>query len=244
MRVREIMTTDIVSIAPTASIAEALDVMTKNRVSGLPVVDAAGNLVGIVSEADFLRRLELGTGRSRASWLTQFLLPGRAAHVYARAHARRVDEVMNSDVVTIDSEATLTEAVALMQRKRVKRLPVIAGGRLVGIVTRADFVRVLAKFIHPKGQEGAVSDDEIKHRIRAEMRAEPWAPVASVEVTVENGVVSLHGILTDERERTALHALAESVEGVVAVEDHVALIEPLSGVTISSPDEAETTSAV
>ncbi len=237
MRVRDIMTTEVVSIAPDASIAEALDVLTKRRLSGLPVVDAAGNLVGIVSEADFLHRLELGTGKSNAGWLTQFLLPGRAAEVYARAHARRVDEVMRASVVTIEAEATLSEAVALMQRERVKRLPVVgSGGALVGILTRADFVRTLAKFVRRKQRDDPISDDEIKQRLGAEMQAQPWAPVATVEVTVENGVVALRGILMDERERPALRALAEGVEGVIAVEDHMTCVEPYSGATVSLPD--------
>jgi CBS-domain-containing membrane protein len=221
MRVQDIMTTDVVSIAPDASIADALDLMTNSRVSGLPVVDAARHLVGIVSEADFLRRLELGTAGPSASWLTQFLLPGRAAEVFTRARAYRVDEVMRVNVVTIDEEATLAEAVALMERESVKRLPVIADGKLAGILTRADFVRALAKLARRKYPVNAISDDEIRHRVRAEMRAQPWGPVATVDVAVKDGVVSLRGILTDERVRTAMHALTEGVYGVAAIEDHM-----------------------
>jgi CBS domain-containing protein len=222
MRVQDIMTTDVVSIAPDASIADALDLMTNSRVSGLPVVDAARHLVGIVSEADFLRRLELGTAGPSASWLTQFLLPGRAAEVFTRARAYRVDEVMRVNVVTIDEEATLAEAVALMERESVKRLPVIAD----------DFVRALAKLARRKYPVNAISDDEIRHRVRAEMRAQPWGPVATVDVAVKDGVVSLRGILTDERVRTAMHALTEGVYGVAAIEDHMTCVEPLSGVAV------------
>ena len=237
MRVRDVMTEKIVSIAPDASVAEALDVMTNSHLSGLPVIDAAGNLVEIVSEADFLRRFELGTGKSYSGWLTQLMLPGRAAEVYARAHAKTVEEVMSANVVTIEEDATLGEAVALMEGKRVKRLPVVAGNKLIGMVTRADFVRALARFVRRAPDGAAISDDEIRQRIRAEMRAQAWAPVATVDVTVENGVVKLHGVLTDERERKALRALAEGVSGVKSVEDHMVWAEAFSGLVMPSPED-------
>ncbi|MBV8473084.1 MAG: CBS domain-containing protein [Hyphomicrobiales bacterium] len=235
MRVKDIMTKGVASVSPRASVAEALDVMIRSRLSGLAVVDDAGALVGVVSEADFLRRSELGTG---THWLGALFSPGRAAEVYARAHARRVDEIMSTDVATIDETARLDEAVAMMEKRRVKRLPVLREGKVVGMLTRADFVRVLAQLLRQPYEQTVLPDDEIKRRIRAEMRAHFWAPTASVDVDVKEGVVSLHGVLTDERERNAMHALVENVEGVRLVHDHMVWVEPISGMVMTSPGEA------
>ncbi|HLH48617.1 MAG TPA: CBS domain-containing protein, partial [Roseiarcus sp.] len=201
MRVKDVMTKSVVSVSPKASVAEALDTMTRSHISGLPVIDDTGSLVGIVSEADFLRRCELGTEQPGSHWLASIFLPGRAANIYARAHARRVEEIMSTDIATIDKTGGLDEAVAIMERRRVKRLPVLSEGKLVGMLTRADFVRALALFLREPYDQALVSDGEIKQRIQEEMQAQLWAPTASVEIIVKDGVVSLHGVMTDERER-------------------------------------------
>ena len=146
MLVKDIMTRTIVSVAPDATVAEALDLMSRSHISGLPVVDAAGSLVGIVSEADFLRRWEIGTHGSSAGWLKALLAPGSAAQTYAKTHARHVAEMITRDVVSIDESAGLAEAVALMEKRRVKRLLVTRDGDLTGILSRADFIRALALF--------------------------------------------------------------------------------------------------
>jgi CBS domain-containing protein len=238
MRVKDVMTKNVTSVTPQASVAEALDVMTRSRISGLPVVDETGALVGIVSEADFLRRSELGTEKLHAHWLGSIFMPGRAADIYARAHAKHVDQIMTTDVATIDENADLGEAVALMEQRRVKRLPVVADGKVVGMIARADFVRALALFVRQSYDEALVSDAEIKRRIEMEMEAQPWAPVASIDVVVKDGVVNLNGVITDERERNALHALVENVEGVRQVHDHMAWAEPLSGIVTPAPEDA------
>lgn len=229
MRVKDVMTKNVVSIAPEASVAEALDIMTRSHLSGLPVVDGAGRLVGVLSEADFLRRFELGSEKPSPNWFESLFLPGRTAAVYARAHARHVEEIMSTDVITVEENANLGEAAALMEAKHVKRLPVVADGDLVGMVTRADFVRVLAESLRKPREQAVVSDEEIKQRIEAEMRAQVWAPIATIDVTVNDGVVGLHGVLTDERERTALHALVENIDGVRSVEDNIVWADGFSG---------------
>jgi CBS domain-containing protein len=237
MRVRDVMIKTVIGVSPQATVAEALDIMSRERVSGLPVLEG-GSLVGIVSEADFLRRAELGTEKPAGHWLASIFLPGRAAEIYARAHARRVNEIMSVDVATIGENASLGDAVALMEKRRVKRLPVVAGGKVVGMITRADFIHALALFVRQPYDEELVSDAEIKRRIEAELRAQAWAPAASVDVVVKDGVVSLHGVLTDERERNALHALVENVEGVRGLHDHIVWAEPLSGMVTPSPEDS------
>lgn len=219
MRVKDVMTKTVIGVLPQATVADALDIMMRSRVSGLPVIDETESLVGIISEADFLHRSELDTAH-HAPWVESIFLPGRAAEIHARAHARRVNEIMSARVATIDENASLGEAVALMENRHVKRLPVVGGGKVVGMITRADFVRALTLFLRQRN-DVAFSDGEIKRRIEGEMQA-----VANVDIAVENGVVSLQGTLSDERERKAIHALVESVEGVRVIHDHILWTEP------------------
>lgn len=237
MRVKDVMTRNVVSVSPQASVAEALDTMTRSHLSGLPVIDEAGSLVGVVSEADFMRRSELGTEKPGSHWLGSIFLPGRAAEIYARAHARRVEEIMSRDVATIDATDSLDEAVTVMERRRVKRLPVLSEGKVVGMLTRADFVHALALFLREPYDQALISDGEIKQRVLAEMQAQLWAPTASVDIVVKDGIVTLNGVLTDERERNAIHALVENVEGVRMVHDHMVWAEPFSGMVTPSPED-------
>jgi CBS domain-containing protein len=125
MRVKDVMKTKVVSVSPQTTVAEALDTMVRSHLSGLPVIDESGSLVGIVSEADFLRRSELATQKPESPWFQAILLPGRAAEIYARAHGRLVSEIMIGDVVIVGENASLADAVALMEKRRVKRLPVV-----------------------------------------------------------------------------------------------------------------------
>ena len=239
MRVKDVMTRKVVSVLPRASVAEALDLMVRSHVSGLPVIDETASLVGMVSEGDFLRRSELGTEQPKLHWLKDLLLPGRAAKAYARTHGRHVDEIMSRDVATIEEDLRLEEAVALMERRHVKRLPVLTNDRVVGIITRADFVRELIEFVRESYDEPLTSDAEIKERIQAELHAQQWAPVASINILVKDGVVNLHGVLTDERERDAIRVIAENVGGVRQVHDHVIWVEGYSGTTLPSPEDRE-----
>jgi|SRR5579872_90073 CBS domain-containing protein len=238
MRVKDVMTRNVVSVSPQMSVAEALDTMTRSHLSGLPVIDQAGSLVGVISEADFMRRSELGTEKPGSHWLGQIFLPGRAAEIYARAHARRVDEIMSTDVETIEETAGLSEAVAVMEKRRIKRLPVLSAGKVVGMLTRADFVRALALFLREPYDQSLITDSEINRRIRAGMQDNLWAPTASVDISVKDGVVSIYGVITDERERNAIHALIENVEGVRTVHDHMVWAEPFSGMVTPSPEDA------
>ncbi|WP_348626160.1 MULTISPECIES: CBS domain-containing protein [unclassified Mesorhizobium] len=137
------MTTPVVEIDPDASIADAARLMLSKGISGLPVIRSDGTLVGIVSEGDFLRREELGTRRTRPRWLETLVSPGRAADEYVQANGRRIEEVMTADVVTVSPGTSLSRTVELMTRHHVKRIPVVDGGKVVGIVTRSDMLRAL-----------------------------------------------------------------------------------------------------
>ncbi len=235
MQVSDIMTRTVVTVTPETAIAEAAQLLLQHRISGLPVVDPAGTVVGIVTESDLLRRAETGTERRRRHWLEFLISPGRLAQEYADANARRVGEVMSPQVVAAAPQDTAADAVALMEKHNVKRLPVIEAGRLVGILSRADLVRALLRNLPQPAAAAVAGDDEIRERILAEIAKQPWGPRASVGVRVAAGIVELHGSITDERERTALKVLAENTAGVTAVRDNLVWIEPVSGVVIAAP---------
>lgn len=236
MKVGDVMTRSVVSVTPETPIAEAARQMLDNRISGLPVVDAAGTVVGVVTEGDLLRRAETGTVRTRARWLELLTTPGRLATDYVHAHARKVGEVMSRDVVAVAPGAPLATVVRLMEARHIKRLPVIDGGRLVGIVSRANLVRALFDRLSAPSEQSA-GDAAIRDAILAEIDRQPWGPRASIDVSVADGVVDLHGSITDDRERTALQVLAENTPGVKAVHDHLVWIEPLSGFVIPADTE-------
>jgi CBS domain-containing protein len=228
MKAADIMTRPVLTIATSASIASAVRTMLEKHISGLPVVDSTGALVGMVTEGDFLRRTETGTEVKRPRWLEFIVGPGRGASEYVRSHARNVEEVMTQDVVSITEDTPLDEIVTLMEKHRIKRVPVVSGGKVVGIVSRANLLRALAGFI-AEVSPGSVDDTALRDRIVAELDKQRWAPRASIDVMVRNGVVSLWGTILDERERPALRVVAENIPGVKAVEDHLCWVEPMSG---------------
>jgi CBS domain-containing protein len=236
MNVADVMTRPVISVTPETTIADVAELMLRHRISGLPVVDAGGAVVGIVTEGDLLRRAETGTERRRARWLEFLIAPGRLARDYVSAHARRVLEVMTTDVAAVAPKDSLAEVVRLMERRHIKRVPVIEAGRLVGIVSRANLVRALLRNLPRAGRGPALGDAEIRERILAEIAKEPWGPRASVDVKVTAGVVELHGSITDERERTALQVVAENIPGVKEVRDNLVWVEPTSGLVIPAAD--------
>ncbi|HLY55040.1 MAG TPA: CBS domain-containing protein [Stellaceae bacterium] len=236
MKVSEIMTTGVATVMPEASLGEAVKLMLDRRISGLPVVDGKGNIAGILTEGDLLRRAELGTERHRPRWIEFFSSTGKLAQDYVSSHARKVGEIMTPDVVTVADDAPIGEAVALMEKKRIKRIPVTSQGRLVGIVSRADLLHALASLTETTAPETA-GDATIRNRIRLAAARENWVP-KSVKFIVRNGVVELRGVLFDDRCRGALRVLAENVPGVAEVRDHMIWVEPMTGIAMTDPTEA------
>lgn len=236
MNVGDVMSQPAISVAPEATIADAARQMLEKRISGLPVVDPHGAVVGMVTEGDLLRRAETGTDRQHSRWFELLISPGRLARDYVHSHARKVGEVMTSEVVSVTPEDSLARVVELMEQHHIKRLPVVVDGRLVGIVSRANLMRALLDKLPAAAATQSAGDTEIRSRILAEIAKQPWGPRASVDVQVENGVVELQGSITDDRERTALQVLVENTPGVKAVRDHIVWIEPVSGFVIPADD--------
>jgi CBS-domain-containing membrane protein len=229
MKAADVMTREVRTIGPDATILEAGRLMLQHKVSGLPVVDAAGNMIGIVTEGDFLRRTETGTERRRPRWLEFIIGPGKLATEYTHASGRKVKEIMTEAVHTVSEDASLEQVVHLMERHRIKRLPVVRGRSLVGIVARANLLRAVMRLAHEAGPQ-SVTDADIRTRLLAALDKLPWAP--AISVAVKDGVVQLTGVLTDERQRPALRVAAENIPGVKNVVDDLVWIDPQSGLVL------------
>jgi CBS domain-containing protein len=231
MQAKDIMSREVVTVAADETVVQAAQAMLQRRFSGLPVVDAAGALVGIVTEGDFLRRVETGTLRRRPQWIEFLMGSGQQAAEYTQAAGRVVRDVMTRDVCTVNEDTPVQEIVDLMERHHVKRLPVMRGSELVGIVTRQDLVRALIRAT-PAAQPAAAGDDEvIRQQIVEALNAHSWVPLA-IRPVVTNGWVKLVGTVFDDRQREALRVLVENVPGVKGVEDQLTWIEPMSGIVI------------
>jgi len=237
MQVKDIMTINVISIGADEAIVKAAGLMLQNRISGLPVVDKEGELVGMVTEGDFLRRGELGTQRRRPKWLEFIVGPGKLAEEYVRTSGRKVEDVMTPDPWTIRDDDSLETVVEMMERHHVKRLPVTRGGRMVGIVSRANLLHALATYASDLPAP-AGGDSAIRANILAAFAKQDWAP--RVNVIVKDGVAELRGVVTDDRERQGLVVAAENVAGVKKVHDHLVWVEPISGLAFpSAEDEKE-----
>ena len=234
MKASDVMTRDLVTVGPGTPVAQAIRLMLDNQVSGLPVLDGAGKMVGILTEGDLLRRSETGTERHRPRWLELLMGPGRMASEYVRTHGRKVEEIMTSDLVSVTGDTPLDEVVGLMERRRIKRLPVLEDDVLVGIVSRADLLRSLLRALDTEHSETR-RDDEILDQILAELAKSAWVPRDGLSISVKDGVVALNGVILDEKEREALRVVAENAPGVRAVEDHLVWVEPVSGTVIEPP---------
>ena len=226
MRAADIMARNIVSARPEMSLEQAAEYMLRYRVSGLPVLNSSDRLVGVLTEGDLLRRQELGTDKKRPRWLGFLLSPGKLAQEYAQSHGRKVADVMTPNPITIEPDTPLEDIVSLMNGRRIKRIPVVQGGVLVGIVSRADIMRALSVALARKSDEEHLADTAIRDRILSELKSQSWSPVALINVSVDDGVVDLWGTLLDERERAAIRVAVENIPGVREVRDNLAYVEP------------------
>lgn len=238
MQAQDVMTRNVISIGPDATVLQAARLMLQHHISGLPVVDASGNLVGVVSEGDFLRRRETATARRRSRWLEFLMGPGKIASEYTHSHGSKVSEVMTEDVKTVDESADLEEIVELMERHRIKRVPVLCGGQLVGIVTRSNLMHAMVSMAR-NAPEAPKGDAAIRERLLAELEKQQWAPVGMTNIVVRDGVVEMWGAVIDERQRAAMQVAAENIPGVKAVKDHLVWIEPTSGMIMEPQGTGE-----
>jgi len=235
MRAHQIMTRSVVTVSPETTIVDAANLMLQRHVSGLPVVDTSGKLVGIVSEGDFIRRSEIGTGRKRGRWLRFILGPGKSASDFVQEHGRKVFEVMTRSPLTIAEDTSLAEIVDLMEKNNVKRLPVVRGDKVVGIVSRANLLQAVASLARDVPDPTA-DDDHIRSRVIDALEKNEWCPFG-LSVVVRKGIVHLSGVITEEHARQAAVVAAENIEGVKKVHDHLCWVDAMSGIYLNSPED-------
>jgi CBS domain-containing protein len=234
MQVKDVMTRNVISVQNDDQVVKAARLMLQNRISGLPVLDKNGELVGIVTEGDFLRRSEIGTQRRRPKWLEFIVGPGKLAQDYVHASGRKVEEIMTPDPCVVGEDVALEHVVELMERRRIKRLPVVRDGRLAGIVSRANLMHALAS-LASEAQPPAGPDWAIRNQILTALANQRWAP--NVNVVVKNGVAEVWGCITDDRERQGIIVAIENVPGVKQVHDHLVWVEPMSAMAFPSPED-------
>jgi CBS domain-containing protein len=220
MQARDIMTTDIIVARPEATVYEIARLMTDKRISGLPVVNTEGDILGMISEGDLLHRAELGTEAKQKWWLKLFADPDQMARSYAKSHGLRAVDVMSRPVVSVDADQDLADVAQVLDSSKFKRVPVLRDGALAGIITRADLVRALCN--EPRRVPiGKVDDGTLQTRINAEIRKQSWLSASMLNVLVDKGTVELWGFIDSQEQKTALKILVEGIEGVTAIEDHV-----------------------
>jgi CBS domain-containing protein len=220
MRAIDVMVRDVVTVNPDTDVAEAIKLLSEHDVSALPVVDEAGNLIGVLSEADLIHRVEIGTEKRRPWWQEAVTGASTLAEEFAKSHGKRVEEIMTSGAISVPEDTPLSEIATLFERKRIKRVPVVKDGKLVGIVSRSNLIQALASAVGRLDQH-----DEMDRRIRLELlsrlKDQPWTGFGDRNVTVGDRVVHLWGLVGSEEERKALLALAEAVPGVSRVSDEM-----------------------
>lgn len=226
MRASDVMTTNVITVSPETSVQSLAGLLGSHGISGVPVVDAANNLVGIVSEGDLLFRAETHTERRteprRARWFDAFARGRDAAQDYIKAHGREVRDVMTRDVTTISETTELGEIASLLEAKRIKRVPVVRDGKVIGIISRANLVRVLAATKRQPATDTDTDDRKIREALLTELQGQAWAKVWAEDIIVRDKVV--HIWCSDDRpetERRALRVAAENTPGVAAVEEHL-----------------------
>ena len=222
MKAKDVMTAEVVTVSPDYGVRQAAKLMLANGISGLPVIDNEGRLVGLISEGDLLRRSELGFG-SFAMIEGLSLTTDERARAYTKATAWRVADVMSRKVIVVAEDTPLSQVAALMQEHGVKRLPVIREAALVGIVSRGDLLRAV---VAARPDQTAGGDDAIRRSIITRLNENTGLEGKDVTVTVDDGIVHLWGAVTSEDCRVAARVVAEGVRGVKAVIEHFPQREP------------------
>jgi CBS domain-containing protein len=225
MQASDVMVTDVITAKADSNVYDVAELLLTNRISAVPIVDDAGKLLGMVSEGDLLRRGEADTGHERSWWLK--LLMGREllAAEYLKEHSRRVDDVMTRGVISAEPDTPVADIATLLERYRIKRVPIVRDGKVVGIVSRANLIQALATLRTKATQPRSVADTELREKVVSRLKSEPWVRPSLVNVTVTDGIVDLWGIVGSSVEKHALRAAVEIIPGVKAVNDNV-LVRP------------------
>jgi CBS-domain-containing membrane protein len=229
MEAREVMSQDVVTVGPDTTVGEIAAILVRHRISAVPVVSASRQLLGIVSQTDLAHRSETGTEKRRKWWLDVFADPDAKAREYIKSHGLRAQDVMTRFVVSVPEHASLAEVADVLDTHRIRQVPVMAHGRLVGVISRADLVRKLAE-IKVAAPAARPDNGALQKAIWGQIKSRPWLKTAFINLAVRDGVVELWGAVDSEEQRRALRVLVEGVDGVQKVEDHVSQLPKVVGV--------------
>lgn len=220
MKARDVMTTTVISIEPAMPVKDIAALMSQKQISGVPVVATDGRVIGIVSQGDLLHRHELGTEPRRRWWLKAFIDPDSLAREFIKTHGVKAADVMSRTVTSVGPDTDLADVAAILDSRKIKRVPVLADGRIVGLITRTDLVKALARA--PTTKRTASVDDATLQRVLADkMKAQHWLDASFISLVASNGMVELTGFAASPDQRKALRVLIEETAGVKKLDDRL-----------------------
>jgi CBS domain-containing protein len=227
MKAADVMVSNVISVGSQASVQEVADVLLRNRISGVPVTGPQGELVGIVSEGDLMRRPEAGTRRRYSWWLSLIASKEEMASEYIKSHSRKVVDVMTRSVVTAAPDTPVCDVAELLEKHGIKRVPIVKDGKVVGIVSRANLLQALASL--KSIPAGTTDDASIRAKLTSRLANEQWTKPSLLNLIVHDGTVDLWGIVDSQTEKKAVRVLVESTAGVRAVNDNLIIASNMSG---------------
>ena len=228
MKAQDIMTRDVTTVRPDTSVRDIAAVMMEKHISGVPVLTDNGKIIGMVSQSDLLHRAEVGTERKHKWWFRTFADSNALAREYAKAHGLKAQDIMSRYVVSIRDDAELRDVADILDSHRIKRVPVVQEGRLVGIITRGDLVRALSQVQISKAAK-KIDNAALHKTLHDRIRAQSWLNDSYINVIVNDGVVELWGLVVSTDQHSALRALVEETDGVSRIEDKLSIGGPLRG---------------
>src|SRR5271155_5984753 len=221
MRAMDVMASEVITVEQNASVQTVAKLLAERGISAVPVVDRENRVIGMVSEGDLLHRAETGTERRRSWWLDMMASTNQLAGDYVKSHSGKGRDVMTRDVISVTETTPVADIAVLLETNRIKRVPVVRDGKLVGIVSRANLVRALAMTIDEPSSSAETDDRTIRDKLLAELKAQKWAEVSPANITVKDRVVHLWSSYLSEQEKRALVVAAENIPGVRRVDDHM-----------------------
>jgi CBS domain-containing protein len=222
MNAADVMTRNVISVDADTSVQKIAETLLANRISAVPVVDEAGALLGIVSEGDLIHRVESDTEQHRAWWLELLIGKDALAREFIKSHGRKATDVMTRPVITVKPETPLGELASLLEQHRIKRVPVVNQGKIVGIVGRANLLQALVSLGKTIAPDTSVKDSTLHDNVLTQLRSRSWW-TSNINVIVHDGTVELWGIVDSEIEKDAIRVAVEVTPGVREVSNNLAI---------------------
>lgn len=222
MQAIDIMSPKVVSVGPDAEVREIAKLLLNHRISAVPVVDEAHQVIGIVSEGDLMRRVKDESGHRDSWWLSLFS-GGKDAGDYVKSHGRKAHEVMTPNPMTVEENTPLHTIARMLEKHHIKRVPVLRDGKLVGIVSRANLLQGIANAAVAPTQS-PTDDRQIREAILKEVENNTGVQVEGISVIVDGGAVEVWGLVESLEQKQAVTVAAENVPGVTQVENHLGMM--------------------